>query len=218
MPAIIVPIVTTIITVGTVVYEIGKTVYNWIIKPLTKVTEIINSIRDVVRGVVNFLQDKIDYVLDVTGADVLVDLVHGIAEFGKLAEDIANGNKEALVKVLGDLYTSIAGLGGDIIHILSDTLAGVTDRIKVLQDDITYITEFKITKLTEQFARLDEEIKRMNEELIVKLRQDIEDEIAFIKSDMSERVRHLEGEIGTARFLTKDVKHFMEMFTKAMEV
>lgn len=217
MAAIVVGIVSTLITIGSTVYSVVKTIYDWIVAPLTKAVDIINNVRDIIRGVVETIQGKLDYVLEITKADIFIDLVHGISEFTKLAEDIAKGNKEALLKVIGNLYSSIAGVGKDIIHILSESLKPITDRIEYLQNDIKRINEFSIKKLTDNYVELAKEVKQMNANLIDTFREEIDREINWLKDLTEGKIRTLERDIRAVEFKVEDLDTFTRMYLRMME-
>lgn len=211
-------LVVTIVTIGVTVYEIAKWLYDLIIKPITKLTDILKTINDVITAFVEVIQGKIDYVLDITGITALTELTEGVRKFIKRTEEIAKGNYNKIIQTIADLYLAIGDTASSIIHFTTNALEGVFIAQEKLKADIKYITEFKIANLTRQYGELGEEIKRMNAELIDKIDREIAEEVKILTTGINDRIRIVEGEVGKVRYLTKDIKNFMEMFTKAMEV
>lgn len=217
MPAVVVAVVSAVITVGKIVYDIVKPVYDIIIAPLLKIKEIIESIQAVVRGVIDTIRGKIDWVLEQTGVDILLDLTHSVAEFVELAEDIAKGNKEALLKVFGGVYEAIAGTAKDILTVLSQSLTPIFDRLAILQDDIKTITEFRLKTLTENYEELGREITAMPEKMMKDINSVIDEESERIKAGFRGELAVVNVKISGVIALSEDLKHFSEMFLKVME-
>lgn len=217
MPAVVIWIVTELIIIGTVVYEVVKWVWELIIKPLTRVKEIIEDVQAVIRGVIDTIRGKIDYILELTGIDILIDLTHSVAEFVGLAEDIAEGNKEALLEAFGGVYVAIAGTAKDILTIMSQTLSPIFDRLAILKADIKTITEFKLKTLTKNYEDLAEKIRTMPEELMTNIKAEIDAESQRIRDGFAGELAVVNVKLTGVIALSEDLKHFSEMFLKVME-
>lgn len=217
MPMVVIAIVTVVITIGTTIYTIAKWIYDVIVKPLTFVKNIVEDVQAIVRGVIDTIRGKIDYILDLTGVDVLLDLTHSIASFVELAEDIAKGNKKALLKAFGGVYEAIAGTAKDILTITSQILSPIFDRLAILKADIKTITEFKLKTLTDNYVKLAEEIRAMPERMMVDIRREIDDESQRIKDGFAGDLAVVNVRLTGVIALSEDLKHFSEMFLKVME-
>lgn len=217
MPAIIAPVVSFLVTVGSVVYTIGKAVYDYIIKPLAFVTSVIEKVRAVVRGVIEFIQGKINYVLDFIGADILIDLVTKVREFAELGEAIAKGNKEAILKAIGGTYEAIAGTAYDILTFVSQSLSPIFDRLAIIKSDIERIEKVRFADITRQYEELGEEIKEMPRRLLEEINATIAEESERIKEGFRGELAVVNAELTRVISLSEDLEHFARMFTELME-
>lgn len=218
MPAVVVGIVTAVITIGKTVYDVATWVYDMIIKPVTKITGYINSINDAIKSFTEFIQGKVDYVLDVSGITALTELTEGVRKLIARVETISQGRYDKIILTFADVYKAIGDTASSIIHFTTNALEGVYIAQEKLKSDIKYITEFRIADLTRKYGELGNEIKRMNKELIDRIDREIAEEVKALTTGINDRIRLVEGELGRVRYLTKDLKNFMEMLTKSMEV
>jgi len=208
---------TVVISIAVTVYEIAKFIYDWLIEPLIYIRDAIEDVQEIVRGVIDTIRGKIDYILELSGADVLLDLAHSVAEFLGLAEGIADKSFTSIVLAFGGVYEAIAGTARDIITIMSQALSPVFDRLAILQDDIKTITEFKLKKLTDGYNDLTKEIRAMPEKLMADVKAEIDAESQRIRDGFAGELAVVNVKLTGAIALSEDLKHFSEMFLKAME-
>lgn len=218
MGQIIAGAIGVVIAIGTAVYEIGKAIYTYLIIPLTKIKEALQVVNGIIKGVIEAIKGKIDYVLKLIGVDVLVDVVRGISYFKGRIEEIAKGHVIDLVEVLGDIYQTIAETAKEIIHFTSSILEPVFDRLAILKKDIKNITDFKMKEVTNAVDKLANEVKTMPKRLLDEINAEIKKESQRLKDGFAGKLAIVDARLTDIISLSKDLSHFAEMFTKMMEV
>jgi len=218
MSAVIAGIVSAVVTIANVVYSIGRVAYNYLIVPIQKITAAIDKVKGFIEKYIQKIRDFVESIMVWSKVDYFIDLVNGVKFLADKVKALLDRNRSALINVLANLYETIAGVAKDCIHIITESLSPVFDRLNRLKADIYEIQKFNIGEIVRDYENITIEIKRMTSELIPRLEEEWKEEVKQVRDSIDLKVITLSRDIDRVASLSEDLKHFVEMLAKAMEL
>lgn len=207
-----------IVAIGTTLYEIAKNVYKFLKTAIEAITDALEVVQGIIKGIIDAIRSRINLIIELTGVDVLLDVVRGISYFKDKVQVILDGSHAQIVMVLGDLYRTISGTAKEIIDITSSLLSPIFDRLSQLKSDIKNITDFRLKDITDSITTIADDVKAMNKQLLDDINAEIKEESQRLKDGFAGELAIVDARLTDIISLSKDVEHFAEMFTKIMEL
>lgn len=187
---------------------------------LTRIIKRIVGVSDQVDLLLGSIHDRIDEYLKKTDKPWLKALSKSLDDFVGAAYLILTRKsaKGALIDALLGIYDAMVGTAGDMTELMFIEINGVYKRIDDLRDDIKPMIGVEIDKLLDPLSPLMVKITDYTEIAVGVLHDDIEIQLVDLRGDLNARFTFVHKEVDVVATLSADVKHFMEMFIKAMEV
>jgi len=189
-------------------------------KTLVRIIKRIVGVSDRVDLLLGSIHDRIEEYLEKTDKPWLKALSKSLDDFVGAAYLILTRKsaKGAIVDALLSIYDAMTGTAGDITELMFIEIDGVYKRIDMLRDEIKPMIGVELDNLLLPLGPVMEMITGHAETVMSILHDDVEIQITDLRGNLDTRLSFIHKEVDVVATLSADVKHFMEMFTKAMEV
>lgn len=197
--------------------EIAKFLKTDLGKLITRVVGVIIRTRDNVKIRIADLIAIIGGVSDVIGAGFLSDLAKAAENYLALAKAIADGNTEALLMVINDLFLAIAGSAADTVNLIAEAIDTVWKELYDTEEGLKAWVNKKLDELLLPAGKIMQAISDFVTPVLAVLQGSLEVEIARVKGDLVLRFEVIDSEITKVRLATEDLDKWCLMFLRAME-
>lgn len=230
--AVIKAVVGTITALSTTIYSYIKAGVNYIIDPITEIAKFLKTdlgklitrvvgviirTRDNVKIRIGDLIGIIGGISDVIGTTFLSDLAKAVENYLALAKAIADGNTEALLMVINDIYLSIAGAASDTVELITSAIDTVWKELYDTEEGLKAWVNKKLEKLLEPAGKVMKAISDFVTPILNVLEGNVELTIGRVKGDLDLRLAVIDAEVTKVRLETLDLDKWCLMFLRAME-
>lgn len=197
--------------------EIAKFLKTDLGKLITRVVGVIIRTRDNVKIRIGDLIGIIGGISDVIGTTFLSDLAKAAENYLALAKAIADGNTEALMMVINDLFLAIAGASADMVELITSAIDTVWKELYDTEEGLKAWVDKKLKKLLEPAGEIMKAISDFVTPLLNVLEGNVELTIGRVKGDLDLRLAVIDAEVTKVRLATEDLDKWCLMFLRAME-
>lgn len=197
--------------------EIAKFLKTDLGKLITRVVGVIIRTRDNVKIRIGDLIAIIGGISDVIGTTFLSDLAKAVENYLALAKAIADGNTEALLMVINDLFLAIAGASADMVELIASAIDTVWKELYDTEEGLKAWVNKKLEKLLEPAGKIMQAISDFVTPALNVLEGNVELTIGRVKGDLDLRLAVIDAEVTKVRLATEDLDKWCLMFLRAME-
>lgn len=216
--AVVIAAISVVWKVLTTIYTIGHVIYDYIIKPIKDLTDIINDIRNLVNEYQRWIQNQLDILMDITGITPFVELVDAIASLKDIVDGIVKGNGQMTGRAIAELYKAMTGTARDIVHFVTESIKPAFENIAAVKEDLETLRRDTFKQWENDINEMVHFVEEQNRTLVETIRDEIKEESERLKAGIRGEVDKIELGMDIRMYMFKDLADFVGKYITTLEI